>query len=1069
MDRYWKEPINGTTAFFSEESFTRVLGSVSLQERLAIKFNEIRGDVQSLPGTSQYQAHASNTDATPTQGPNRKDPGDEAKKKQAPALKKDAISQPGQTTKNPKARKSSLSCKEQRRYLELFQKYLVSYRPQQPTQAEIKELTEFEALQHRVNSEQADFLKYTELVANSRYFEYGHLVPAARKYVDEKLNQQWRRVDQYARYYVPHKTIQLSVPSSADYAPTLEHQKLLLELGSFPKIFLPDMSRAQIELPVLYDKINKRFPSTGRKTRNSQAWNHEVCSRDINAEILAERHGCQLVTCSASLKCLVDNHAPKFDRDWEIPVVIKQYEHDYGDISTKQRVVYIDKPFAPKVMTSREKNTMYHKYALKTFISHPGLPKGQRLATHNTPATSAKEDKHSRPKSANPFDEDVNMEDLETFGSFDFSKPAKTVEMKNQEGLVDLESFGIITGKRRKSETKMDNRETSDKSKIDISKPLDGRNDSKINACEQMSKIGSDKEDFSGSKSVSSSARPSDGGSETKQTDTPKLDTSDASKVPKKVTSVPKVPKFSSSGGDTSQEDSLVIDLPESPSPSPRTTRSTRSQAKKKESESSESKSCPEVVAVAVRSSPRLTRQTDVGKDLISDSTDDESGLIIDFGDENESENESTKRKTRSQGRSVESNEFPVPKRILRKRKTEQMRTSVESESDNSPDRHSSRVTRSRSNSESKACDDPDSVEAVKEKVTKTLSVTAPDDSGKDGCKEPAKTSSLVTEVSPSKVDTIMMKTSTDDLSQLPATKEGKDMPPSAKRPGRRKTMTTAGVSPLDSILQMQEKMLPTATRGQAGSSGQDTEENLSQFRQPEEHNTSYNLWNFSGLSLLVRNSCHGILKGLTQKTQPVLIVPKLEYQVKFGVEQVTISEVSRDWISCYTKPSTKLVRGRINAFTSELVKIDELELNSIVNPSLPFVPSNALASLHSLFLNLTELPVGQYLLRHSKGDNSCQLQKQTDNKRGSYDLKFSYMGFGQSVAQKTESSVPWIPIDPTVLLPAHRKRGRIPCTFEPSDYIPQKQRKMMNTKNKKNKKGQKKKKSKGKQALQKR
>ncbi|XP_048247538.1 little elongation complex subunit 2-like [Haliotis rufescens] len=1056
MDRFWKEPINGTTVFFSEESFTRVLGTVSLQERLAIKFGEIRDDVQSTPVVSQYQAHASKiTTAVPTQGPKRKDPG-EAKKKQAPALKMDspasssaAVIQPGHTTQKPKGRKSSLTCKEQRRYLELFQKYLVSYRPQQPTQAEIKELTEFEALQHRVSSEQADFLKYTKLVANSRHSDYIHLVPAAGRYVDEKLNYQWRRVDQYARYYVPHKTVPLCVPSDADYAPTLVHQKLLLELGSFPKIFLPDMSRAQTELPTLYDKINKRFPSTGRKTRNSKAWNHEACSRDTNAEILAERHGCQIVTCSSALKCLVDNHAPKFDRDWEIPVVIKQYEHDYGEISTKQRVVYIDKPFAAKVMTNREKNTMYHKFALKTFISQPALPKGQRLVGHNSPANSAKEDTHRRPKSTTPFDEEVNMEDLETFGSFDFSKPAKKSEMKTQESLVDLESFAISTGK---SEIKMVNREKSGISKTDTSKPLIHRSDSKsVDACEQ---IGSDKVDLKGGKSNSSSTRASDGASGRKQSDTSKLETCDVLKVPKKVTAVPKIPVFSSSGGDTSHDESLVIDLPESSSPPPRTTRSTRSQAKKKESESSQSKSCPEVAVAPVRSSPRLTRQTEVGKDLMSDSTDDENGLIIDLEDEHETE--ATKRRTRSQ--SLESKEFPIPKRILRKRKTEQVRTSVESESDISPDRHSLRVTRS--NSESKASDEPDKEESVKEKVTRSMSVTTPEDSVKDGTKDP--TSALLTEVSPSKVDTIMFKTSTDDFSLLPGTKEAQDTPPSAKRSGRRRGVTTAGVSTLDSILKMQEKMLPTAPRGRTSASGQDIEENLSQFRQPEEHNTCYNLWNFSGLSLLVRNSCHGILKGLSQKAQPVLIVPKLEYQVKFGVEQVTMSEVSRDWISCHTKPNTKLVRGRINAFTSELVKIDELELSSIVNPSLPFVPSNALASLHSLFLKLTELPVGQYLLSHSKGDNSCQLQKQTDNKRGSYDLKFSYMGFGQIVPQKTESSVPWIPIDPTVLLPAHRKLGRIPCTFDPSDSIPPKQMKLMNTK-KKNRKGQKKKQRQGK------
>ena len=27
---------------------------------------------------------------------------------------------------------------------------------------------------------------------------------------------------------------------------------------------------------------------------------------------------------------------------------------------------------------------------------------------------------------------------------------------------------------------------------------------------------------------------------------------------------------------------------------------------------------------------------------------------------------------------------------------------------------------------------------------------------------------------------------------------------------------------------------------------------------------------------------------------------------------------------------------------------------------------------------------------------------------------------------------VPWVPIDPTVLLPYHHKHGRIPATFEP-------------------------------------
>ena len=50
---------------------------------------------------------------------------------------------------------------------------------------------------------------------------------------------------------------------------------------------------------------------------------------------------------------------------------------------------------------------------------------------------------------------------------------------------------------------------------------------------------------------------------------------------------------------------------------------------------------------------------------------------------------------------------------------------------------------------------------------------------------------------------------------------------------------------------------------------------------------------------------------------------------------------------------------------------------------------------------------------------------------RGSYDLHFHHHNLFNTDEVKCKR-VPWVPIDPTVLLPYHHKHGRIPATFEP-------------------------------------
>ena len=49
------------------------------------------------------------------------------------------------------------------------------------------------------------------------------------------------------------------------------------------------------------------------------------CSRDRNTEKLAIRHSLDLVISSSGLSCLIDNHSPSYSRQWEMPIVVKEY------------------------------------------------------------------------------------------------------------------------------------------------------------------------------------------------------------------------------------------------------------------------------------------------------------------------------------------------------------------------------------------------------------------------------------------------------------------------------------------------------------------------------------------------------------------------------------------------------------------------------------------------------------------------------------------------------------------------------------------------------------------------
>lgn len=80
-------------------------------------------------------------------------------------------------------------------------------------------------------------------------------------------------------------------------------------------------------------------------------------------------------------------------------------------------------------------------------------------------------------------------------------------------------------------------------------------------------------------------------------------------------------------------------------------------------------------------------------------------------------------------------------------------------------------------------------------------------------------------------------------------------------------------------------------------------------------------------------------------------------------------------------------------------------------------------------------LDEGQYLIAHKAGEPFVTLLKASTGKvsRGAYNLQQVHSSVPQPPAS---GHVPWIPVDPAVVLPFHWEHSRVPCTFPPKPFL---------------------------------
>ncbi|XP_041853375.1 little elongation complex subunit 2 [Melanotaenia boesemani] len=206
-------------------------------------------------------------------------------------------------------------------------------------------------------------------------------------------------------------------------------------------------------------------------------------------------------------------------------------------------------------------------------------------------------------------------------------------------------------------------------------------------------------------------------------------------------------------------------------------------------------------------------------------------------------------------------------------------------------------------------------------------------------------------------------------------------------------------------------------------------------YDSPVEGNLIYKLYSLQDLLLLVRSSVsltHTRNVGSSQNQYvPVHVLPKLEYQLAYGVECLTSSEACQLWTETLLHSSTISYIAHINAHTSKVALLRKLPDDWKQNISCGFKPPKSLNILHHLLKKLAGLEEGQYLITHKAGEPFVTLLKAAKEKvgRAAYNLQQIHSSVPQPPAS---GHVPWIPVDPAVVLPFHQKHGRVPCTFPP-------------------------------------
>ncbi|XP_072472580.1 little elongation complex subunit 2 isoform X2 [Notamacropus eugenii] len=844
---------------------------------------------------------------------------------------------------------SRFSEREQKCYVDLQNKY-----SKKPTNFKTSGLNKKEYFQYLdmkkcVNDEVVEFLKFLQNAAKNCSQDYDTLSDEALLFTKQFLSASIEQVKKYPEIYSLHEVTSLMgfLPTRTEMGLKLEKTVLALGNVKFAKLSFPLMP-AELQLSIDY----KSTPTTETPEQKAAAMHYDI-STDPNAEKLVLRYHPQVALTSRSLFTLLNNHAPNYKEQWEIPVCVKIIPVTG---SKPVKVIYIDSPLPKKEMTVRERNQIFHEVPLNLLTTkNSAIPVSAVFMDkpeENIFQWDVPSDIRQSRRTENfddldvSFDEDVT--ELETFGVTS-NKPLKTL---NTSSLSTLSTIASLPPPSKAA--------TVPSNPISLSKIL----------MEQLKK----------EKQLMTSVNS--GLEEQKIKDNQEFSLCDSVLDPKNA-------QFYSCGGESKQSEcdsSSFKDLEK------------EKIELSEENDTTTDEECGTTKLKVLEKTNTFKERIDVSEasktqSVSGNSDTDEERLIIDMECKNY-DNSEQEISVLNSSPILDTLRSPVP---------------IQTSSENLADA-----------TEQKKC-------AMKK-------------SGKRLYKKFDPVGQIL------KMQNELLKpTSKKVPEQTFVNLENSKPHPIALAPEQPATATETPASKWSSTFQKPKgRLLPHSL--------QMFVENKSEYLTPQEGNLVYKLFNFQDLLLLVR--C-GVQKVETRprsnrrknvrRQSPVYILPKLEYQACYGVEALTESELCRLWTESLLHSNCLFYVGHVDAFTSKLFMLEEIPVDGLKEKFATLNTPNAFNVLQHILKKISSLQEGSYLLSHAAEDSSLLIYKNSDEKfsRTAYNLHKAHCSLP---TVPSSLSVPWVPLDPTVMLPYHIHHGRIPCTFPPKSQGPTKLQKVGGT-----------------------
>nr|XP_006814097.1 PREDICTED: uncharacterized protein LOC100373255 [Saccoglossus kowalevskii] len=262
----------------------------------------------------------------------------------------------------PYPRFSNLTSHDKRQYLKLWRKFQHFHTEMLRMYPNQQEMTTFMELKTKVMAEQEEFNRYLEYIARHCPEDYNFINNDVNRYVDELMACYKSSLCMYPQQYSLYQTLGISTGMSFPSDSMLKRVKTLLTLGNVSYKVIP-LYEKKTFVSRQYSNMVCDFPPCDVVYSIPQSscteWKRQPVSKDVNAKKLADKYKVDTIISMSGLETLINNHPPYYTEQWEIPVNIIQDDSDES-----RKTIYIDKPLAKKQMSLQQKNLLYHQISL---------------------------------------------------------------------------------------------------------------------------------------------------------------------------------------------------------------------------------------------------------------------------------------------------------------------------------------------------------------------------------------------------------------------------------------------------------------------------------------------------------------------------------------------------------------------------------------------------------------------------------------------------------------------------------------------------------------------------------